>query len=281
MRRALISDIHGNLEALDAVLTDIAGQRIKEIFCLGDLVAYGPNPCECIDRVMANCRVTLLGNHDQAVLSDLMRLKGPNDGATLSTWTQLSASSAILASTCSFASSAAAWTWKQLNDPCDRSRNEVRKAFLSHLPCTYEIGPYQFVHGSLRNPLSEYVFPEDIYNRRKMERLFALVGHYCFHGHTHIPGVTTGSFKYLAPADINDEYQLGEEKLMINVGSVGHPRDGDNRACYVILDDGPNEDVDDSTDEDGMPVRSPGITYRRVPYDFETTIRKINDRGLS
>ena len=262
MRRALISDIHGNLEALDAVHTDIAGQRINEIFCLGDLVAYGPNPCECIDRVMANCQVTLLGNHDQAVLSDLM-------------------SSAILASTCSYASCAAAWTWKQLNDPRDLSRNEVRKAFLSHLPRTYEIGPYRFVHGSLRNPLSEYVFPEDIYNRRKMERLFALVGHYCFHGHTHIPGVITGSFEYLAPGEINDEYELGEEKLMINVGSVGHPRDRDQMACYVILDDGPNEDVVDSTDEDEMPVRSPAITYRRVPYDFETTIRKINEMGLS
>jgi predicted phosphodiesterase len=77
VRRALISDIHGNLEALEAVLTDIAGHRINEIFCLGDLVGYGPNPCECIDLVMANCRVTLLGNHDQAVVSDLTRSKSP------------------------------------------------------------------------------------------------------------------------------------------------------------------------------------------------------------
>ncbi len=60
MRRALISDIHGNREALDAVLDDIAGQRINEIFCLGDLVSYGPDPCECIDRVMENCRVTMI-----------------------------------------------------------------------------------------------------------------------------------------------------------------------------------------------------------------------------
>jgi predicted phosphodiesterase len=256
VRRALISDIHGNLEALEAVLTDIAGHRINEIFCLGDLVGYGPNPCECIDLVMANCRVTLLGNHDQAVVSDLTRSKSP-------------------------AGLADPRTWIQLNDPRDRGRNDARKAFLSHLPRTYEIGPYQFVHGSLRNPVSEYVFPEDIYNRRKMEQLFSLIGHYCFQGHTHIPGIITGSFEYLAPADINDEYCLGEEKLIINVGSIGQPRDGDDRVCYVILDDGPNEDVVDSTDEDGLPVRSPGITYRRVPYDFETTIRKINDSGLS
>jgi diadenosine tetraphosphatase ApaH/serine/threonine PP2A family protein phosphatase len=256
VRRALISDIHGNLEALEAVLTDIAGQRINEIFCIGDLVGYGPNPCECIDLVMANCRVTLLGNHDQAIVSDLTRSKSPAGLADPRTWTQL-------------------------NDPRDRGRNDVRKAFLSHLPRTYEIGPYQFVHGSPRNPLAEYVFPEDVYNPRKMERLFLLVGHYCFQGHTHIPGIITGSFEYLAPADINGEYCLGEEKLMINVGSVGQPRDGDPRACYVILSEEPADGIDDSTDEDGMPVRSPEITYRRVPYDFETTIRKINDSGLS
>ena len=70
MRRALISDIHGNLEALEAVFADIEAQHINEIFCLGDIVGYGPNLRECIDRVMKTCRVTLLGNHDHAALSD-------------------------------------------------------------------------------------------------------------------------------------------------------------------------------------------------------------------
>ena len=255
MRRALISDIHGNLEALDAVLTDLARQRINEIFCLGDLVGYGPNPCECIDRVMANCRVTLLGNQDQSVMSDLICAKCRTGRA-------------------------AAWTWAQLNAIDDQGRNEVRKAFLSHLPRIYEIGPYQFVHGSPRNPLNEYVFPEDIYNHRKMERLFAGVAHYCFQGHTHIPGIITRSFEYLAPDDINDEYQLGEEKLMINVGSVGQPRDGDPRACYLILSDDTVERIDDGLDERES-LLSPRITFRRIPYDFETTIRKMNDIGLA
>ena len=70
MRRALISDIHGNLEALEAVLSDIQAQGITEIFCLGDIVGYGPNPRECIDRVMETCKVTLLGNHDQGAMFD-------------------------------------------------------------------------------------------------------------------------------------------------------------------------------------------------------------------
>ena len=70
MRRALISDIHGNLEALEVVLDDIKAQGITEIFCLGDIIGYGPNPRECIDRVMENCKITLLGNHDQGAMFD-------------------------------------------------------------------------------------------------------------------------------------------------------------------------------------------------------------------
>ena len=243
MRRALISDIHGNLEALDAVLGDIEAQRVNEIFCLGDVVGYGPNPRECIDRVMKTCRVTLLGNHDQGALSDPARSE----------------------------------TSSQLNDPGDQAANEIRKSFLMHLPLTYEIGPYLFVHGSPRNPLSEYVFPEDIYNHRKMERLFSLVAHYCFQGHTHVPGIITEGFEHFAPDEIDGEFSLDARKLMINVGSVGQPRDGDPRACYVILDDGPNFDVNNGAGKDGMPISSPRLTFRRVPYDFEATIRKINE----
>src|SRR5579875_2723547 len=70
VRRALISDIHGNLEALDVVLEDIKAQGIEEIYCLGDIIGYGPNPRECIDRVMEHCALTLLGNHDQGAMFD-------------------------------------------------------------------------------------------------------------------------------------------------------------------------------------------------------------------
>ena len=70
MRQALISDIHGNLEALQAVLSDIASQNVDEILCLGDIVGYGPNPCECLDLVMKKTALTIMGNHDQAALFD-------------------------------------------------------------------------------------------------------------------------------------------------------------------------------------------------------------------
>ena len=100
------------------------------------------------------------------------------------------------------------------------------------------------------------MFPEDIYNQRKMERIFGLVEKYCFQGHTHIPGIFTDDYNFAAPDEFEMVYQLGDRKALINVGSVGQPRDGDNRSCYVILND-----------------RT--VTYRRVAYDFEKTASKI------
>jgi diadenosine tetraphosphatase ApaH/serine/threonine PP2A family protein phosphatase len=113
------------------------------------------------------------------------------------------------------------------------------------------------VHGSARNPLNEYVFPDDIYNQRKMERIFGLVSKYCFQGHTHVPGVFTESLRFLRPEECDFRYSLGQEKLLINVGSVGQPRNGDPRSSYVILDD------------------SGQVVFQRVPYDVESTRAKI------
>lgn len=262
MRRALISDIHGNLEALEVVLGDIKAQGINEIYCLGDIIGYGPNPRECIDRVMEHCKVTLLGNHDQGAMFDP---DGFNIGAERAIF----------------------WTREQLENAQDRDANERRWEFLGELPRTFRNGPFLFVHGSPRNPLSEYIFPEDIYNHRKMERLFQLVDRYCFQGHTHVPGVFTEGYQFYAPEEIDNEYTLGEGKLMVNVGSVGQPRDGDNRACYIILDDGqvdPSEAsaqtaeflrFDPAAGETPGPAGPVKITYRRLPYDFESTIQKI------
>lgn len=255
MRRALISDIHGNLEALEVVLDDIKSQGISEIYCLGDIIGYGPNPRECIDRVMESCRVTLLGNHDQGAMFDP---DGFNIGAERAIF----------------------WTREQLESHGDRENNERRWEFLGELPRTYRDDPFLFVHGSPRNPLSEYIFPEDIYNHRKMERLFQLVDRYCFQGHTHVPGVFTEGFQFYAPEEIDNEYTLGDGKLMINVGSVGQPRDGDPRACYVILDDGrPGQGNGEAASAaNPAPPAAAGpirVAFRRLPYDFETTIRKI------
>ena len=91
-----------------------------------------------------------------------------------------------------------------------------------------------------------------------MEKIFSLIPQYCFQGHTHIPGVFTEDFRFLSPPDIDFKYQLTDEKSMINVGSIGQPRDGDCRSSYVILDDDDNS-----------------IEFRRIKYDVSLTSQKI------
>jgi predicted phosphodiesterase len=233
--RAVISDIHGNLEALEAVLADIRQQEITQIYCLGDIIGYGPNPRECIDLVMKHCQVTILGNHDQAALFDP---EGFNAGAERAIF----------------------WT-RHMLESGDPAGNERRWEFLGELPRMRREEGVLFVHGSARNPLNEYVFPEDIYNQRKMERIFGLVDRCCFQGHTHIPGVFTEEHTFQAPDEIGHQWQVAEKKVLINVGSVGQPRDGNNKACYVVISD----------EAGGAPL----IQYRRVPYEFEKTIAKI------
>ena len=231
MKRALVSDIHANLEGLQAVLEDIETQGVEEIYCLGDVVGYGPNPCECIDLIM-QCDACILGNHDQGALFDP---EGFNSGAERAIF----------------------WTRDQLEsargNPTDNAR---RWDFLGELPRTLRHDGCLYVHGSARNPLNEYVFPEDVYNQKKMEKIFSLIERWCFQGHTHVPGVFTESCRYLSPDEIDFTYSLGDEKVMVNVGSVGQPRDGDNRACYAIQE-------------------GERVSFRRVEYPFAATIEKI------
>jgi predicted phosphodiesterase len=231
VKRALISDIHANLEALTAVLADIRGQDVSEIFCLGDIVGYGPNPCECLDKIIRAAKVTILGNHDQAALFD-------PDGFN------------------PVALQAVYWTREQLEAIGDPSSINKRWDFLGELPRTHDDGNSLYVHGSAREPTNEYVFPEDIYNQRKMDALFNRIDRYCFQGHTHIPGVFTTDREFLTPEEISYQYRLGTDSIMVNVGSVGQPRDNDSRACYIVQ-------------EDDM------ITFRRVEYDVTVTSDKI------
>ena len=235
-RGAIISDIHGNLEALRAVLDDISRQPISDIYCLGDIVGYGPNPRECLDLTM-QCKMVLLGNHDHGAIFDPEGFNASAERAIFWTRDQLEASS---------------------ESPEARKR---RWDFLADRPRTHLEGDLLFVHGSPRNPLNEYIFPEDVYNQRKMERIFSLVDHYCFQGHTHVPGIFTAQaaeqiYYFNSPEEIDFKHTLDARKTLCNVGSVGQPRDGDPRACYVVLD--------------GRNIR-----YRRVPYDVEATAKKI------
>jgi predicted phosphodiesterase len=234
LKRALISDIHGNLEALQAVLDDIRSVGVDDIYCLGDIIGYGPNPCECLDLVRKKAKVTILGNHDQAALFD-------PDGFN------------------PMALQAIYWTRDQLDAGIGSvADTNARWDFLGELPRFKDEGELLFVHGSPRDPTNEYVFPEHVFDQRKMEILFGKVERYCFMGHTHLPGVFTTECEFIAPQECNHKYQLSSHKVLVNVGSVGQPRDEDNRACYAILD------TDAKT-----------LSYRRVAYDFNATAEKI------
>jgi predicted phosphodiesterase len=239
VKRAIISDVHGNLEALRAVLEDIDRQQVDAIFCLGDVVGYGPNPCECVEIIRDRCSVVLLGNHDQGALFDP---DGFNVGAER----------------------AIRWTRAQLEqrDRLPRHSADQLADFIGELPRTHKEGELLFVHGSARRPLDEYVFPEDIYNPLKMEHIFELFPRYCFQGHTHIPGVFTTDPEFVSPQVPKTggecRLTLPEKKAMVNCGSVGQPRDNDPRACYIIL-------------EDDRVVR-----YRRIEYPAAVTCKKIH-----
>jgi diadenosine tetraphosphatase ApaH/serine/threonine PP2A family protein phosphatase len=235
VRRAIISDIHANLEALAAVLSDIQSFGCEEIYCLGDTVGYGPNPCECLD-LTRGLTASLLGNHDLAALFD------PEGFSTM-------------------AEQAIFWTRRQLETCGGPGPSQERMAFLAHLPRTIQLERILMVHASVRNPVSEYVFPEDVFNTRKMEKLFSLVDLVAFQGHTHVPGVFTETGHFLRPNQLEDGFDLGSGKIMVNVGSVGQPRDGDWRSCYVLLEDYP-----------GPQAR---VQFRRVEYDVDQTIAKI------
>ena len=133
---------------------------------------------------------------------------------------------------------------------------QERWDFLAQLPRTVREDKVMFVHGSPRSPLNEYVFPEDIYNQRKIERIFGFIQFYCFQGHTHVPGIFTDNCRFYSPSEISSQYTLSNQKLMINVGSVGQPRDNDPRSSYVIL-------------------AGEEIEFRRVEYDPRPTREKI------
>ena len=232
-RSAILSDIHGNLTALEAVLEDVAGQNVDRIVCLGDVIGYGPQPCACLDRVM-EFEFTILGNHDSSALFDP---EGFN----------IAAEQAIF------------WTRAQLE--CGRDGPEAsrqRMDFICGLPRTLREGGIMYVHGSPRGPTNEYVFPEDTQNVKKMEKLFSMISHLCFQGHTHVPGIFTTDLRFIRPVDTGDGYSVTDssQRLMVNVGSVGQPRDGDPRSCYVVLDE-------------------EALIYRRVEYDVEKTVREI------
>jgi len=211
---AIISDIHGNLDALKTALEDIDQRGIAKILCLGDIVGYGPDPCACVDLVMARCAWSLMGNHDFAVLYEP---------------TNFNAS----------AESAAFWTRRQFEDEPDDELKAKRWDYLGRLRVRETHEGALWVHGSPRRPINEYIFPDDVITAvSKMTQIFDRFDSRCFVGHTHICGVFTSEPDFYPPVDLDDVYPFNDyEKCVINPGSIGQPRDRDPRLSYAILYD--------------------------------------------
>jgi predicted phosphodiesterase len=203
VRVAVISDIHGNLHALKAVLAALADERPDAIWCLGDLVGYGPRPNECTTTVARSAAICLVGNHDLGVLGRLDLSDFSNDAAA-----------------------AALWSREVLTD-------EARKYLSSRRPNTRAQGCELF-HGSPRDPVWEYVLSEEAARAalRLTSSPVVLVGH--SHVALTFSGGNGGVSGSVAPE--GTEIDLSEGRWLLNPGSVGQPRDGDPRAAYVLLD---------------------------------------------
>ncbi|MBN2377616.1 MAG: metallophosphoesterase family protein [Sedimentisphaerales bacterium] len=233
MTFAIISDLHSNLAALQAVFDDIDKRGVKEVFCLGDIVGYGPQPKECLDLIIDRGVVSIMGNHDHAVFYEPTNF---NTGAERASY----------------------WTRQTLEDEPDKEKRNQRWSFLGRMPVRLEMGSILLVHGSPRRPVNEYIFPDDIYtNTAKISANFEKVKHLCFVGHTHVPGVFLEDPDFYGVDELEGIYPISEnERAIINVGSVGQPRDQDVRSSYVVVSDGK-------------------IEFVRVEYDIEDTVDKI------
>lgn len=213
MATAIISDIHGNLDALQTVLADIDNRGIDQIVCLGDIIGYGPNPRECLDLVSERCLWALMGNHDFAALYEPTGFNAT-------------------------AEAAAFWTRHELESEPDPAKRRQRWEFLGNLGIRQDFQNMLCVHASPRRPINEYIFPDDVITSpQKVQQIFDRIETACLVGHTHVPGVFTDEPDFYPPSDLGGTYEFSEEeKCVINPGSVGQPRDRDPRASYAILD---------------------------------------------
>ncbi len=204
MRYAIIADIHANLAAFNAVLDDMEQRGgVEEIWCLGDIVGYGPDPHECIERLQGYNHVCVAGNHDWAASGKISTAEFNPDAAL-----------------------ACQWATRQL------SQADIQ--YLESLPLAIDKDIFTLVHGSPRDPIWEYVISTGI----ARENFSFFQSPYCLLGHSHVPLVfkeEDGSCTFSRLA-VNIGLALGESRLIINPGGVGQPRDGDPRASYVIYD---------------------------------------------
>jgi predicted phosphodiesterase len=202
-RVAVISDVHGNRQALDAVLAALGADEPDEVWCLGDLVGYGPEPNECCERVAARADLCLAGNHDLVVLGSLEIQDFAGDAAAAARWTQTVLSPSA-------------------------------REYLQPLAPQATRAGVELFHGSPRDPIWEYVLSEEAAwaSFQQTEAPLVLVGH------SHVPLAISldGDVLSGGVAGGGSEVALGSGRWLLNPGSVGQPRDGDPRAAYLLLE---------------------------------------------
>jgi diadenosine tetraphosphatase ApaH/serine/threonine PP2A family protein phosphatase len=229
VRYAILSDVHGNVEALRAVLHDCAG-RTDAVLCLGDTVGYGADPLACVELVAERVQASVGGNHEHAVAGRLGM-----------EWFNR------------YARAAAEWTQQRLD--------EEHRAYLGALPLIAEVADATLVHASPARPdeWDYLVTAEDGY-----AAFASFVTRWCFVGHSHVPGAWSlgSSGPVHHPGCVSLQAEPGR-RYIVNVGSVGQPRDRDPRAAYAVWD-----------------VEAARLEIHRVAYDVDTARRKIVEAGL-
>ncbi len=230
MKYAIISDIHGNLEALESVLEDIERQRVDAILCLGDIIGYGPNPNECVSIIKRMAQISLAGNHDYAPL-------GKIDITYFNQW----------------ARNAIHWTAGRLTP--------ASVEFLLSLPLIKKLNNFTIVHATPEDPEEwDYITTVD----DAIKNFPAFDGQVCFIGHSHVPLVVAMNDRQEFRIIRDNPFIFREdERYIINVGSVGQPRDLNPKAAYAIFDS-----------------EEKRYELKRIPYNFKKTQSKIIEAGL-
>jgi predicted phosphodiesterase len=231
VRIAVLSDIHGNLHALEAVLESLDADPPDAFWCLGDLVGYGPRPNRCCALISERADICLIGNHDLGVLGRLDLEDFSPDAAA-----------------------SARWTAEVLED-------EPRK-FLESLEPQSVHGDVALYHASARDPVWEYVLTPFA----ALASFAASDARILLVGHSHIPLAFALADLTLETTIATPDLELdlsGEGRWILNPGSVGQPRNGDPRACYMVLD-----------------LDGASANYRRIEYPVELTQAEIRERGL-
>jgi predicted phosphodiesterase len=230
MKLALISDIHGNLEALVSVLNHIEKQKVDSVHCLGDVIGYGSDPNSCLELVHKNCDRKIMGNHEYAALG----LEDTDDYNPA-------------------AQKSAMWTRAQLSDR--------EKALIAEFDISHSLGDILLIHASPYQPNEwHYILNAEA----ALEAFEYLDEKLCFVGHSHVPQIYAERENDLPRSQVGHDFLPDEQsRYLVNIGSVGQPRDNDPRACYVTFD----------TDEYE-------VLYHRVDYDIETTQDKMSQANL-